>query len=68
MDIGEKIKNYRLKIGEKKKRMQKECGVTANTITNIEEGFVSPTFDKLEKICNCLGLRIELIDKDGNRI
>lgn len=68
MDIGKKLMEYRLLVGQKKKRMQRECGVTSVTITNIEQGAVSPTFETLEKICDCLGLKIQLVDKSGNII
>ena len=68
MEIGKKLKDYRLSVGQKKKRMQKECGVTAVTITNIEQDLVSPSLNTLEKICNYLGLQIKIVDKEGNNI
>lgn len=48
--------------------MQKVCGLTSMTITNIEKDLVSPTLNTLEKICDCLGLQIKIVDKEGNNI
>lgn len=67
-NIGEKIKLYRIKAKIKKKEIERASGVTSMTITNIEEGTVSPTLDKLQKILFYLGLKIEIIDKNGDKI
>jgi len=39
------------------------CGISEHALGNLERGKGNPTFDLLERICDALGLQIDLNPK-----
>ena len=68
MNIGTKLKEYRLGHKVSALGMSKKTDITTMTISNIENNRVSPTWGNIEKICEYLGLHIVIQDEKGNVI
>ena len=60
MDIGEKIKAFRLKKDLSQKDVALAVGIDRAQYSRIENGKVEPTISSLKKIANALG--IQLVD------
>lgn len=60
MKIGAKIKEERLKSGISKYRVSKDCGITFNTLSALEEDRHSIRMDIVTKVCDYLGLTIKV--------
>lgn len=59
MEIGERIRERRKKLGLSQKDVAEKCGLTYQSILNAETG-KSCTLATLTKICEALDLEIEL--------
>lgn len=55
MDIGEKIKNNRLKMGLTQEELAERSDLTKGFISQLERDNTSPSVDTLEKIVRALG-------------
>lgn len=62
-EIGLKLKAIRLKKDLTIRQMADLCDVSFQNITKIENGKYNVSIDILNKICNALDLKIELIEK-----
>lgn len=59
MNIGERIREKRKELGLTQQEVANKVGLTYQSILNAENG-KSCTLETLKKICNALGLTIEL--------
>lgn len=60
--IGEKIKKRRLELKMSQKELADKVGCTWQTISNLERpSGIMPTVATLAKICEVLGLKIDLV-------
>ncbi len=59
MEIGERIKEKRLELGISQRAVAEKCGLSYQSVLNAEQGR-SCTFETIKKICDALGLEIEL--------
>lgn len=66
MDIGERIKLLREKIGMSQAELAKKANIAQSSISYIESGGKSPSLETLECICNGLGISLSelLYDED----
>ena len=58
--IAEKIRKRRLELGWSQKELADKVETSWQTISNIERGQM-PIMNTLNKICEVLGLKIELV-------
>lgn len=58
--IAEKIRKRRLELGWSQKELADKVETSWQTISNTERGQM-PTMNTLNKICEVLGLKIELV-------
>ena len=56
MDIGQAIKNLRLKRGMTQVQLAEKCGMSDQGLSNIETGKAFPPKSTIEKICQALGV------------
>lgn len=56
MDIGEKLKNYRLRMGLTQEELAERSDLTKGFISQLEHDQTSPSLDTLEGILNALGM------------
>ena len=57
--IGKRIRVYREEQKESATRFAKECGVSRDSITKIENGTANPCINLLEKISKHMGITME---------
>ena len=62
-DIAKTIRYYRLEKGLTQEQLAKLAGVShKNVISAIERGKLTPSTNKmLQKVCDALGLKVELV-------
>ena len=60
--IGRQLAAIRNKKGLSIRELAEACGVTSSNITKIEHGKYNVSIDILGKICDALGVRIDLIE------
>lgn len=63
-DLGKRVKAARQKLGYTLETASQACGVSRSTMSKVENGLMSPTFDVLQKIVH--GLKIDLGDLFGS--
>jgi transcriptional regulator with XRE-family HTH domain len=56
MDIGNAIKEIRVKKGFTQKAFAKKCGLSANALCQIEKDNVQPQKNTIKKICKALNI------------
>lgn len=56
MDIGQAIKNLRLKMGLTQVQLAERCGFSDQGISNIELGKALPPKSTVEKLCQVFGV------------
>ena len=60
--IGEKIRRRRTELGWSQKDLAEKVGMSWQSISNLERpSGIMPTVANLKKICEVLGLRIDLV-------
>jgi transcriptional regulator with XRE-family HTH domain len=65
-DWMEQIKAVRKALGMTQEQLAKLLGVTQGTIAQWEKGLTHPTFEKLPKIAEVLGVSVDaLIGREG---
>ena len=62
-EIGEKIKLVRKTLGYTQKTVSERSGVNKTTISEIENGHFTGSFDLFEKVMNCMELQFEVVPK-----
>ena len=62
--IGKRVAEIRQAKGLSIRKLEELCGVSAQNITKIEHGRYNVSIDILGKICEALGRKIEIVDKD----
>jgi len=63
MNVGQKIKEERMKKNIKQFELAKEVGISNSFLSDIEVGRSNPSIDTLKKIANVLGINTsKLID------
>ena len=62
-EIGEKIKLARKNLGYTQKTVSEKSGVNKTTISEIENGHFTGSFDLFEKVMNCMELQFEVVPK-----
>lgn len=66
-ELGKRIRLERHKLGEPAWRFAKTCGITRNTLSNIENGKRPPTLQSLIRIADVLGVSLdELLGRTVN--
>ena len=65
-EIGEKIKLARKTLGYTQKTVSERSGVNKTTISEIENGHFTGSFDLFEKVMNCMELQFEVVPKKHN--
>lgn len=63
-ELGKRVKTARLRHDYTLEAASRVCGVSRSTLSKIENGLMSPTFDVLQKIVH--GLRIDLGELFGS--
>ena len=58
MTIGQQIKQYRERAGMTQEQLAEVVGVTQENISQVENDKLGITIDKLNKICDALGVKI----------
>lgn len=58
MNIGQRIKFYREKIGLSGRALALKTGLDPSQINKIEHGINKPSIDALERICSILGVSL----------
>ncbi|KYH28901.1 anaerobic benzoate catabolism transcriptional regulator [Clostridium tepidiprofundi DSM 19306] len=66
MNIGEKIKELRIKKGMTQEELAVECKLSKNAIWNYENNKRTPGIQNLEKISKALGVPLSLLTGDVN--
>ena len=56
MDLGIAIKTFRVKQGLTQMQLAERCGISDQTISNIETGKVWPPKSTVEKLCKVFGV------------
>ena len=59
-EIGEKIKQRRIKLGINQTVLAQLAGIGINTVVAIERGEGNPRLKTLEAIANTLGLKLDM--------
>ena len=62
-EIGEKIKLARKNLGYIQKTVSEKSGVNKTTISEIENGHFTGSFDLFEKVLSCVDLQFEVVPK-----
>ncbi|CAB3746815.1 helix-turn-helix domain-containing protein [Paraburkholderia solisilvae] len=62
-DLGRRVRAARIALELTLENASRLCGVSRSTLSKVENGLMSPTFDVLQKIV--LGLQIDLADLFG---
>ena len=62
-EIGEKIKLARKNLGYTQKTVSEKSGVNKTTISEIENGHFTGSFDLFEKVLSCVNLQFEVVPK-----
>ncbi len=62
-EIGEKIKLARKNLGYIQKTVSEKSGVNKTTISEIENGHFTGSFDLFEKVLSCVDLQFEVVTK-----
>ena len=62
-EIGEKIKLARKNLGYTQKTVSEKSGVNKTTISEIENGHFTGSFDLFEKVLSCVNLQFEVMPK-----
>jgi transcriptional regulator with XRE-family HTH domain len=62
-DLGRRVRAARVTLSLTLENASRLCGVSRSTLSKVENGLMSPTFDVLQKIV--LGLQIDLADLFG---
>jgi transcriptional regulator with XRE-family HTH domain len=62
-EIGEQIKLARKKLGYTQKTVSEKSRVNKTTISEIENGHFTGSFDLFEKVLNCVDLQFEVVPK-----
>jgi len=62
-ELGTRVRSARLALDLTLENASRLCGVSRSTLSKVENGLMSPTFDVLQKIV--LGLQIDLADLFG---
>ncbi|HEY4349674.1 MAG TPA: XRE family transcriptional regulator [Paraburkholderia sp.] len=62
-DLGRRVRAARVALDLTLENASRRCGVSRSTLSKVENGLMSPTFDVLQKIV--LGLDIDLTDLFG---
>lgn len=60
VDAGTFVKDLRRKRGLTQSELAVRAGTTQAAISQLENGALSPTIDRLEQVLLCLGLRLRL--------
>ena len=60
--ISQRIKERRKELGIDQQTLADLSGVGINTLVAIERGVGNPSFDTLQKVTECLGLKIMISD------
>ena len=60
--IGKRVAEIRQAKGLSIRKLAELCGVTASNITKIEHGRYNVSIDILGKICESLGVRLDLVE------
>jgi transcriptional regulator with XRE-family HTH domain len=68
LSISETIKNRRKELNITQSYLADMAEVSVNTIFKIERGEANPTVEVVEKIIDVLGMEIQLVIKDINRL
>lgn len=55
IDVGERLKFYREKLGVSQRELARRSGQSAASISAIEMGRVSPSIETLKRLLDCLG-------------
>lgn len=63
--IGHQIANFRKKRGFSTRQLAELCGVNYSNIGKIERGAYNVSIDILGKICDALGAKINIEDKEA---
>ena len=66
MDIGNKIKLLRQKIGATQEQLGEKIGVSAQSISKWEKGDSLPDIEVLYNICNLYGVTLDYLTHEGN--
>lgn len=66
--IGDTIKERRKMLKINQRTLAELSGVGINTLTKIERNEANPTIDVLGKILDTLGLEIQIVIKNSNRL
>lgn len=60
MDVGSLVRDLRQQRGLTQSELALRAGTTQAAISQLENGALSPTVNRLEQILLCLGLRLQL--------
>ncbi|MHC5172145.1 helix-turn-helix domain-containing protein (plasmid) [Acinetobacter johnsonii] len=63
-EIGEKIKLARRNLGYTQKTVSERSGVHKTTISEIENGHFTGSYDLFEKVLSCVGLQFDVVAKE----
>lgn len=63
MIFGELVKSRRIKLGLTQTSLSELSGVSQSAISKIEAGRFSPKLSDAERICEALGMKIEVRSK-----
>lgn len=61
--ISQRIKERRKELGIDQQTLADLSGIGINTLVAIERGVGNPSLDTLQKVTECLGLKIGIIEK-----
>lgn len=61
-DIGKQIRNKRLSLNLRMEDISKDVGISRASLSSIENGSGNPSFSTVLKICDVLGLSIDVSD------
>lgn len=59
--ISQRIKERRKELGIDQQTLADLSGIGVNTLVAIERGVGNPSFDTLQKVTECLGLKIGIV-------
>ncbi len=65
MDAAAMVRMARRRAGLSQRELARRSGVTQATISRIESGKMSPTFDSLSALVEACGMQLEIQDRRG---
>ena len=65
MDAAAMVRTARRRVGFTQRELSRRSGIPQPTISRIERGLISPTFDTLRPLIEAAGMEVQLAERAG---